>query len=182
MFLREPSACSGKNKALIMVVQYWVIDWGVTMMTSRHGNIFHITGPWFNIKMSSHQYRKSHCGDKTVVRSSYLHNEISYAGKIASLYWIRALVLCEGNPLVTAPVVTPQRYKMLHQNWWESIPHVQCFKIMKSFYKSDIEITFGLYFNNFRRLQVFIWNKTIVLSAILHSGFPSSLGALKSTA
>ena len=46
-------------------------------------------GPWFNIKMSSYQYRKSHCGDKTVVRSSYLHNEISYTGKMTSLYWIR---------------------------------------------------------------------------------------------
>ena len=31
------------------------------------------SGAWFNIKMSSYQYRKSHCGDKTVVRSSYLH-------------------------------------------------------------------------------------------------------------
>ena len=48
-------------------------------------------GPWFNIKMSSYQYRKSHCGDKTIVRSSYLHNEISYTSK-TSLYWIRALV------------------------------------------------------------------------------------------
>ena len=47
------------------------------------------TGPWFNIKMSSYQYRKSHCGDKTVVRSSYLHNGISYTGKTTSLYWIR---------------------------------------------------------------------------------------------
>ena len=28
--------------------------------------------------MSPYQYRKSHCGDKTVVRSSYLHNGISY--------------------------------------------------------------------------------------------------------
>ena len=27
-------------------------------------------GPWFNIKMSSYQYRKSHCWDKTVVRST----------------------------------------------------------------------------------------------------------------
>ena len=44
-------------------------------------------GPWFNIKMSSYQYRKSHCGDKTVVRSSYLHNGISYTGKMTSLYW-----------------------------------------------------------------------------------------------
>ena len=34
---------------------------------------------------SSYQYRKSHCGDKTVVRSSYLHNGISYTGKISSL-------------------------------------------------------------------------------------------------
>ena len=38
-------------------------------------------GPWFNKKMSSYQYRKSHCGDNTVVRSSYLHNGISYTGK-----------------------------------------------------------------------------------------------------
>ena len=34
------------------------------------------------IKMSSYQYRKSHCGDKMVVRSSYLQNEISYTGNI----------------------------------------------------------------------------------------------------
>ena len=47
-------------------------------------------GPWFNIKMSSYQYMKSHCGDKTVVRSSYLYNGISYAGKMSSLYWIRS--------------------------------------------------------------------------------------------
>ena len=38
--------------------------------------------------MPSCQYRKSHCGDKTVVRSSYLHNRISYAGKMTSVYWI----------------------------------------------------------------------------------------------
>ena len=43
------------------------------------------SGPWFNIKMSSYQYRESHCGDKTVVRWSYLQNGISYTGKI-SLY------------------------------------------------------------------------------------------------
>ena len=46
-------------------------------------------GSWFSIKMPSYQYRKSHCGDKTVVRSSYLHNGISYTGKMASLYWFR---------------------------------------------------------------------------------------------
>ena len=48
------------------------------------------SGPWFNIKMTSYQYRKFHCGDKTVIRSSYLHNGISYTGKTTSLYWIRA--------------------------------------------------------------------------------------------
>ena len=47
-----------------------------------------LPGPWFNIKMSSHQYRKSHCGDKMVIRSSYLHNGISYIGKMWSLCWI----------------------------------------------------------------------------------------------
>ena len=37
-------------------------------------------GGWFNTKMSSYKYRKSHCGDKTVVRSSYLHNRILLSG------------------------------------------------------------------------------------------------------
>ena len=54
-------------------------------------------GPWFNIKTSSYQYRKSHCGDKTILRPSYLHNRISYTGKITSLYWIRALMGKNGS-------------------------------------------------------------------------------------
>ena len=49
--------------------------------------------PWFNIKMSSYHYRKSHCGEKTVLRQSYLHHEIFDTGKMATLFWIRALVL-----------------------------------------------------------------------------------------
>ena len=40
--------------------------------------------------MSSYQYRKSHCGDETIWQMSYLHSGFSYAGKITSLYWIRA--------------------------------------------------------------------------------------------
>ena len=47
-------------------------------------------GPWFNIKMPSYQHRISHCGDKTILRSSYLHNRISYTGKTTLLYLIRA--------------------------------------------------------------------------------------------
>ena len=49
-------------------------------------------GPRFKIKMTSYQYRKSHCGDKTILRPSYFHNGISYTGKMTSLYWIRALM------------------------------------------------------------------------------------------
>ena len=37
--------------------------------------------------MSSYQYKKSHSGDKTILRPSYLHNGISYTGKMTSLYW-----------------------------------------------------------------------------------------------
>ena len=61
------------------------------LYTSTHGiNLVfpEYSAVWFNIKMSSYQYRKSHCWDKTVVRSSYLHNGISYTGKMSSLYWI----------------------------------------------------------------------------------------------
>ena len=50
-------------------------------------------GGWINIKMSSYQYRKSHCGDKTILRPSHLHNGIYYTGKTTSLYWIWALDL-----------------------------------------------------------------------------------------
>ena len=63
-------------------------QWLATDSTQWH----YLTGGWFNIKMTSYQYRKSHCGDKTILRPSYLHNEISYTGKMPSLYWIRALV------------------------------------------------------------------------------------------
>ena len=48
------------------------------------------SGPWFNIKMTLYQYRKSHCGDKTILQPSYLHNGFSHTGK-TSLYWIGAL-------------------------------------------------------------------------------------------
>ena len=44
-------------------------------------------GRWFNIKMPSYQYRKSHCAYKTIIRSSYLYNGNSSTGKVASLYW-----------------------------------------------------------------------------------------------
>ena len=40
--------------------------------------------------LPSYQHRKSHCGDKAILRPSYLRNGISYTGKMVSLLWIRA--------------------------------------------------------------------------------------------
>ena len=77
-----------------MVIWQTVVDSDV-LVQSPNGDLFYFpvlnSGPRFNIKIPSYQYRKSHCGDKTVVRSSYLHNGISYTGKMISLYRIRAL-------------------------------------------------------------------------------------------
>ena len=66
-----------------------------------HFNMIH-TNSWHNCKMlplcpgSSlklkiicYQFRKSHGGNKTILRPSYLHNGISYTGKMTFLYWIR---------------------------------------------------------------------------------------------
>ena len=49
------------------------------------------SGGWINIRMPSYQYRNSHWGDKTILRSSYLHNGISFTSKTTSLYWFSAL-------------------------------------------------------------------------------------------
>ena len=61
------------------------MGWAILCTRKRH------PGDWINIKMLSYQYRKYHCGDKTILRPSYLHNGISYTGETTSLYWIGAL-------------------------------------------------------------------------------------------
>ena len=89
---RWPAGCGGYVQDFFWYVLYQV---GEPMNSWKtHGCILCImpTGGWFNIKMSSYQYRKSHCGDKTILRPSYLHNGISYTGKMTSLYWIGVLV------------------------------------------------------------------------------------------
>ena len=79
-------------------------------------------GSLFNIKMSSYQYRQSHCGDKTILRPSYLHNGTSYTGKILSLYWIRAQHLhpwyCCGTPGTFRP-----KYQLIKNPQPHSKPH-----------------------------------------------------------
>ena len=61
-----------------------ILDWIELPPTSPEG----MSWGWFNIKTTSYQYSKSHCGDKTILRPSYLYNGISYTGKMTYLYWI----------------------------------------------------------------------------------------------
>ena len=70
----------------------------------------------YKIKMSSYYYRKSNCGDKTFVRSSYLHNGTSYASKMSSLYCIGAKDSCKVNQSIFFPLCLTQHllYFKLH--------------------------------------------------------------------
>ena len=83
-----------------------------------------VPGGWFNIKMISYQYRKSHCGDKTILRSSYLHYGISYTDKMTSIYWIRALVIFGQHPherrKITSNVGTQHSHDVLLL--WRPLP------------------------------------------------------------
>ena len=76
-----------------LLIAHHGLVWGRLLVGNLGGSS--APGPWFNIKMSSYQYRKSHCGDKRMLRPSYLHNEISYTGKTACLHWIRPQILFE---------------------------------------------------------------------------------------
>ena len=71
-------------------IHLFMIGWLVSLQPWQFTLLMLRPGPRFSIKMPSYQYRKSHCGDKTVVRSSYLHNGISFTGKTTSFYWIGA--------------------------------------------------------------------------------------------
>ena len=87
------------------VFEWWKLHMGVW-------NTIRSAGTWFNIKMSSYQYRKIHCGDKTALRQSNYYNGISYSGKIASVYWT--------NPMLdTAEWLS----HYLCHGWFESISH-----------------------------------------------------------
>ena len=83
------------NFHLVWIFLYWRICghflWKLIVGAKHFRNW--TTGPRFNTKIKPYQYRISHCGDKTILRPSYLHNEISYTGKMPCLYWIKALVL-----------------------------------------------------------------------------------------
>ena len=71
------------NKEMVMTLAYlqgscWALP--IVTVPGHSLNQEIQPGPWFNMnKNLSYQYRKSHCWrDRTIVRSSYLHNGISY--------------------------------------------------------------------------------------------------------
>ena len=71
--------------------------------------------------MTSYQYKKSHCGDKTILRPSYLHNGISYTGKTTSLYWIRALDACRVLIHAVHRRLVSAGYRSRHPDWFSRL-------------------------------------------------------------
>ena len=67
---------------------WWLAEYLIIMFFFSPGR--HTFRHLFNIKMSSYHYtcRKSHCGDKVVIRLSNLHNGNSYTDMLASWCWI----------------------------------------------------------------------------------------------
>ena len=100
MLLQCLSRLTHQHKSLVFYL-HGICSRYIAQVASQEMNIWYqmlfflrikhaTSGAWFNIKMSC-QYLKSHYGDKTILRPSYLHNGISYTGKATPLYWIRAL-------------------------------------------------------------------------------------------
>ena len=102
-------------------------------------SVYYDQGGWINIQMLSYQYRKSHCGDKTILRPSYLHNGISYTGKMTSLYWIRTQLFH------TLLLTVLNKFVADMPNWWYmmSLHVVTCATFYESVhirpYNSDVQ-------------------------------------------
>ena len=122
-----PSAGTVQN-----FVGYWwfgisfLSRWRIQMAEEILGNVSSTSRPWFNIRITFYQYRKSHCGFKTVIKLSSLHSGISYIGKMTSLYWIRVMVIkwltwCSAwawlNHLTHCGLLMPYRNMDLGQHW-----------------------------------------------------------------
>ena len=87
----------------------WFLLWHSTMLLWLYffKRMHSCPGPWINIQMSLYQYRKFNCGDKTILRPSYVQNGISYTGKMISLYWIRVQFIIGRDALATIDWTTP---------------------------------------------------------------------------
>ena len=108
-----------------------------------------------NSKMSSYQHRKSHCGDKTISCPSYLQNGIFYAGKMTSVYWIRAQQIFPVHsahlgtsvrpPLITTaiPEVTSQRHaaRLFHKaspNFWSNVMEIHFYVEVRTHHQTMV--------------------------------------------
>ena len=100
----------------------WCVTWEGRLRTGSVNNRCRISNVhiWALIqyKDSFYHYRKSYCGDKTVVRSSYLPNGISYTGKMASLYWISPLLysLSQAQRKISTNGHHPAQFKSAYRN------------------------------------------------------------------
>ena len=102
--IRLPSASSG----------HAISRWYITIQKIRRRSVYLFVdewkhGPWLDIKVSSNQYRKSHPGDKTTVRSSYLHNWNPCTGNIY-LNLIRPAMLLRSTNI--------QQQRRYNKNLW----------------------------------------------------------------
>ena len=88
------------NHILLHIRRRWHVSWNLFCYARRsYSNL----GADSIKKIPYYQYRKSHCGDKTILRSSYLHHGVSYTGKTASLYWIGTQFANFGEALLPPP-------------------------------------------------------------------------------
>ena len=75
--MKHPKYCIIRtgSKAMCFMYIYQCYWWLIrSHRTGLNVNTYKGPGGWFNIEMPPYQYRKSFCGDKTILRLSYLHN------------------------------------------------------------------------------------------------------------
>ena len=99
--LWQSNHCPSASKATLMNMDkyfMWIhYEWLHNHNKAKHNKtvcIFlgiYCIGPQFKMKKQSYQYRKFHCGDKIVIRLSYLYHGICYTCK-TSLYQVEAML------------------------------------------------------------------------------------------
>ena len=97
-------------------------EFGSSCMTKPE-SLCYFQGP-YSIKIYHLTSTRNPIVDKTVVRSSYLHNGISYTGKMISLYWIGAL-------LVYLDLIVSNRGKLYYTRHHDSNTDGYCFNALQ---------------------------------------------------
>ena len=76
------------------------------------------SGPWINIKMLSYQYRKSHCGDKTVVRLIFILNRGPGCNRPSSgILWTVKWYLIQWHLIMFHSLSTMLFIPLAQQSW-----------------------------------------------------------------